>query len=1634
MSKKPETKKKKNYRLRKSVRRTFGALFMISAIIVAAIPFPDSAAADVSGGGVGGQTAPKLVSYTFNTDSANPVDGASGPDKEDNISKHNGGVAMVKKGEAETKQALTTRQGTSGAYTIYKQFDFAEASFKDGGAQGTFGYITEYNTTYVTDKTVALTELAATSYVLIEEADYNAFYANGAAKITFDQNKQDVVEKFEQFFKDHTDYQSYQQKYKQWQDGGMAGEAPKAETATGQPITIDPDTFLNDSNKRDYYLFSKHRPYYTEGYRMVPVIDKRNPTNSDNVTIYLLQGGQPPQGKFNDDNGFLIDGTSSIIGIGNNAFEGVVNVDNITLPKEIKYIGDEAFKNSFIKTLKLDGISAIGYSAFEGCSELSTVELAGLETICSAAFMNCTNLSSVTLPYSVSKIGKGAFAGCLKLDNLDLSQVSTTNNATIGEAAFYNCSLGGLNMGEASFQTVEKGAFATTSPGTDNMVKVDMSGTGITTFADQVFSGRGKLQEVTMPRNYGATSKATLPTNTFVGCANLSKVLFPDSSTQVVYESDGIFFDVRNEQFVVEGPATDSAGANAAERTATWDTFTSIVLGTDEQGNPIYNPVPYTYQKDGVYYYEVKSGDYILSLDIDPATNTATVASCNYAEGIEDSANGALNIPATVGPYAVTKLGNDCFPQKLKEDLTTIQNHSLLEIGDNVFQGCTKLTGVTFGDSLQTIGSNAFQGCTSLDTVVLGGGITQIKDSAFAGCTKLTNITFGAPLQGAASFPRENIGVNALSTGSNNLTVTGIIEDGYGPLEWAMDPQNYVKQEDGVRVLYKSPEPQSLSIILDNRNNLVTLLDYPHYGDINPDVRRKFENGDALTPAEEAAVNAALYVDIPAPIESIDAKGYLNNEKINGQNVPSNNLNITYYFSNDPRYTDYAKYGLFNGEFVGKHNDDAEDIRDIGNDRVRSVTMHTVKYLPNSSAAISNDVLSDNGLAGGAFYSCGNLETVSLGSAMENVGSLPFLGAHRLSSVASGTEKYVCNNKILYENLPDGTKKVVEVLGSRGNANDRHITVENDPDLASVSAMAVGAVSDVPELTMVDFTGNELLREIPDKAFLASKELSDVVLPNSIRTIGLKSFAENGNIRVSILGREISLATDAFENTQDAIVFAYDDSAAFNTAKKIASLYSNVDVRALNDVFRVQFFDYDGVTELTEVQYVERGDSADLPDEDPVRPGYIFTGWNKSHKDIQADTVILALYDVDPKNPGGLGPVGGGVSNNNGTTSGNTVPGGVDTNGDGVPDVDKDGNKLYSLTVTGGNGSGRYAAGTKVSIMATGGATGSAFGNWSSSDASVIFDDSTKAITTLIMPAKDTTVIANYAGQYRLEVKYGSGSGSYAAGTKVAISAVEPPAGKKFYRWTSPTTGLTIESSSSTSTTITMPASNATIEATYSNTGGGTGGGSSSPTNTPTTTQTPSKNKTSVIITRPGISDTGQASAYVSGSTDGFVVKISQSAEADAAALAALEAEYGDMTPIKFAAMDISLYDSTGTTKITNTTGLKINITMPIPDALRPYAGNNKIAAASNNRLEKLGVKFITMNGVPCMSFTATHFSPYVVYVDTGNLAAGNVLDQTPKTGDGIHPKWFLSIGLASISMILFLKKDSKPRYKTKVS
>ena len=1621
-------KKKKNYRLRKSVRRTLGALFMISAIIVAAIPFPDAAATD----GTTPQDVPATVADIEKLTDTYNYNEISEDDYNTLINSNNffkdivTGGPLKADGTETPDIAYAVRQTSDGSdYMLIKQFELVQRTFD--GVPG--GVITKYYDTYQAES-VILPSSVTTGYLEVTEDEYTAYYnGEGATEKTLDYSVSNYDESVEEFFEKFypEDLAAYKVEFKKWEDDGKIGTAP---VLTRTPSNMTPE------RKLQYYCYKEG----FDGFSLFSVID-RTTNSATNTRVYLMKAMNadsqlPPGSDKQMHGGFIVEETTSILAVGEQAFYQVGNVVAMTLPGEIKYVANEAFYNSFIDKVILDGATLIGHRAFKNCTDLQTVELPNATKIGAEAFYGCNELTSMVFTDAVGLIAKGAYANCTSLNTVDFSQVGGTNTS-VEEGAFFNCPMGNTTVGTSKIASIGKGAFAINSPGIDQMTSIDFSKSNVSTFEELAFAGRSKLISITMPGAFGngSSSNNTLPVNIFAGCSNLGKVIFPQESAFVEYGNQ-IFTNVANDQFVVEGPATNNYGDIATQRKDTWECI-----------NYNENPVPYTYVKDGQTYYEVRSTDYLLTLTVDNANLTATIVSCDFVDKSQVTTTGELEIPEKVGPYKILKFGDNCFSDDVKETLEKLEfaDNSIEEIGDSVFSGCTSLEEVIIGNSVKSIGQSAFEGCDSLTSLTIGGGITQIKDRAFKGCSSLTEITFEEPINGASSFPVGSIGNEAFSTGGLALTVTGILEEGYAPFEWAMDSTNYVDPSMGIRVCYKTPSPQSLTIILDNQNNLPTLVDYPHYEDLsnitytdtttgedgNPvevttDLRKKYESGAELTPHEEGLVNATLYVDIPAGIESIDVSGYLNDSSktVEGVEPKTNGYNVSTYFKNLDYRDTYSKYGLFGGEFggsdgeysdtiTGEFGDESNETIERGNDCVRRITMHTVKYLPTTNEL--NLPAKDGQLTGGAFYSCENLETVDLGSAMEDVGTLPFLGCYNLSSVASTSPKYTCENKILYENGADGNLSIVECLGSRGNANDGNLSLETDPNLASVVNIEPGAFMDCPTLRRVYFDDVNNITEIPDDCFNGSGNLSEVILPMTVRTIGQRAFANGAqNVTVTIYGREVSLATDAFEGTNGAQVVAYKDSAAFNTAKKM-----NVDVLPLDETYKVQFFDYDGITPLTDVQYIEEGKDAEPPEDDPTRQGYIFTGWNKPYKDIMEDADIIALYDIDPESNTGGGTGSGGTGSGGTGTGGNNVNGGIDTNGDGIPDVDANGNKLYKLTVTNGEGSGYYPAGKTVTIKAGNAPGGTTFAYWSCSNQDLIFADTTDWITTLTMIPSDVTVICNFTGQYTLEVEYGSGSGSYPAGAKVAISAVEAPQGRRFASWVSKTTGLTIENSKKESTVITMPAQNAKVTATYMDTGSISGNSTK-----------PSQNGTTVMITKPGISDKDKASAYVTGSSDNFIVKISESLEAADEVQKALQKKYPDMTRIKYFAMDISLYDAKGINKITDTDGLKVNITMPIPDALKEYAGNNRVGAVVNGELETLNPKFTTIDGVPSITFTATHFSPYTIYVDTGNMTVTNTLDSTPKTGDGIHPKWFLSIGLACISIILFTKRDR--RYTTK--
>lgn len=838
--------------------------------------------------------------------------------------------------------------------------------------------------------------------------------------------------------------------------------------------------------------------------------------------------------------------------------------------------------------------------------------------------------------------------------------------------------------------------------------------------------------------------------------------------------------------------------------------------------------------------------------------------------------------------------------------------------------------------------------------------------------------------------------------------------------------------------------------------------------------------GNSGNADEQALLNAVCNIEIPEGVESIDVYGFISG--VEGQTMNKNTANVNTYLmdpkkidtkswemytqrkpgASDPTNTDIVR-GLFSGYYEDYESTDPDkkvyETANRGNDRVESITMHSVKYLPDY-----------------AFDSCERLSRVELGAALTDIGKAPFRGCYSMQAVG-GNEKYECDNGIIYSKNTDGSYMIEECLSARGDkVGVPIVSASTDPKLNEVSTIKPGAFEDCDYLQEVNFGSRSTagLTEIPEDCFRNCDRLDTVVLPMSVNDVGSGAFAGANELgTLTFYGKEVKISGSAFDGetkNRRTEVRTYKDSAVVRYVKEYGDAYllylPTSDDGWLGEQWKVTFlnFDYSVIEDLKDdegniienPQYVEDGKVVERP-QDAVLEGWTFEDWvglnsTDIKKPIHEDTTFYAkgysndgtvggkyaidFYDsIDGKKIGPtqyIAPGGEAVAPAYPIHAGYTF----DKWSDSFTNVkaNKSILALYKATTVPGTSGGSTNTSNNTTNNPNSSNNSTSSSKNTSSDKNSSSSSSTSS-TSSSNASTSTTSSDAAAGKHKVTVVNGAGSGDYTAGQTVWIIANPAADGQVFSKWSTSSQGVSLASVSSPTTSFTMPSSDVTVTAEYTaataapttptstgGNGGGNGGGG---------TSTTGNGDTRVDITKPGISNKDLATANVNGSTDNFIVKITETDEATRAVADALTGKYGSLENILYYAMDISLYDSTGTVKITDTTGLSVDITIPIPDALVAYGGNNMAGAVVNgNQLESLNENFTTINGVPCIRFTATHFSPYTVYVDTGNLTEG-MLDTTPKTGDPIHPKWFLSLGLACLSIILFIKKDKKVKVKT---
>ena len=115
----------------------------------------------------------------------------------------------------------------------------------------------------------------------------------------------------------------------------------------------------------------------------------------------------------------------------------------------------------------------------------------------------------------------------------------------------------------------------------------------------------------------------------------------------------------------------------------------------------------------------------------------------------------------------------------------------------------------------------------------------------------------------------------------------------------------------------------------------------------------------------------------------------------------------------------------------------------------------------------------------------------------------------------------------------------------------------------------------------------------------------------------------------------------------------------------------------------------------------------------------------------------------------------------------------------------------------------------------------------------------------------------------------------------------------------------------------------------------------------------------------------------------------------------------------------------------------KLTITLPVSDTLaQEYL--RLITVDQDGQLEEIPLQIMSENDLYWIQFDVQHLSPFALYVEKNNNQSLNQInmqktflssrkDESPETGDwNVNTKWFLIVGLVSVSLILMLYKGKR--------
>ncbi len=412
-----------------------------------------------------------------------------------------------------------------------------------------------------------------------------------------------------------------------------------------------------------------------------------------------------------------------VTSIGNSAFDSCSNLTSITIPKSVTSIGD---------------------SVFESCPNLTDITIPdSVTSIGNSAFNSCISLTSIMIPDSVTSIGEWAFSACISLTSIMIPD----SVISIGDSAFYYCtSLTSITIPK-NVTSIGKSAF-----GYCNSLTSITIPDSVTSIGESVFDNCSSLKTISLScgsalkrSDFGKQADLVSYTNqhTLTKTAAKAKTCTEDGNKEYwTCEHCGKYFlsDDTNPETAKAVELSETIlpaiqHKNAELRNASEPTETAPGYSGDR-----YCPDCDKVVEKGYTYWN--EGDLTWKLD---AKGTLTISGTGAMKDydIEDNESPVfknLNVKKIVIEDGVTNIGNYAFDCCTGLTSITIPD-SVTSIGDYALQSCTNLTSITIPDSVTSIGAHAFSNCYKLISITLPSSITSIGEWLFAGCGDLTSIT-----------------------------------------------------------------------------------------------------------------------------------------------------------------------------------------------------------------------------------------------------------------------------------------------------------------------------------------------------------------------------------------------------------------------------------------------------------------------------------------------------------------------------------------------------------------------------------------------------------------------------------------------------------------------------------------------------------------------------------------------------------------------------------------------------------------------------------------------------------------------------------------------------------------------------